>query len=115
MSEGHKIFLFIMGVIVSLELVCGFLIIMRAFVAWMLGPGQQVIVDDVTIWNHPVALSEPVTPEPVTPEPVKSSGSNVSIRVEASGEVAVHIDIGSDVKPQAEVRALAQDEGWSDF
>lgn len=115
----QEIVLSIMGVIVSIELVCGALIILRAFLAGAFSPIQPRIVDDVVIHNRPTALSKSVRPEPVPSEPVRPSGSNVSIRVEARGEVAVQIDIGSgvvpDVKSQADVRDVAPDDPWSDF
>lgn len=127
MSEELRIFLFVMGVIVSLELVCGVLIIMRAFLTWAFGPMQTRIVNTEVVRRHrPATLSEsmglePVLSEPVRPEPVRAEpvGPNVSIRVEVSGEVAVQIDVGSDkqpcVEPQADVRDVASDDTWSDF
>lgn len=129
MSEELRIFLFVMGVIVSIELACGVLIIMRAFLVWAFGPMQTRIVNTEVVRRHrPATLSEsmglepvksePVKSEPVRPEPVRSSGPNVSIRVEVSGEVAVQIDVGSDgkpcVAPQADVRCNP-DDTWSDF
>ena len=130
MSAELRIFLFVMGVIVSLELACGVLIVMRAFLVWAFGPMQTRIVNTEVVRMHrPATLSEPmgsepvssepVRAEPVKSEPVRSSGPNVSIRVEVSGEVAVQIDVGSDkqpcVEPQADVRDVAPDDTWSDF
>lgn len=120
MSEELRIFLFVMGVIVSIELACGVLIVMRAFLAWAFGPMQTRIVNTEVVRTHrPATLSEPVKSEPVRPEPVRSSGPNVSIRVEVSGEVAVQIDVGSGqqscVEPQADVRDVTPDDTWSDF
>ena len=92
MSEELRIFLFVMGVIVSLELVCGVLIIMRAFLVWAFGFRRSQIVNTEVVHTYrPATLSEPVKSEPVRPEPVRaepvksepvrSSGPNVSIRV----------------------------------
>ncbi len=121
----QEIVLSIMGVIVSIELVCGVLIILRAFLTWAFGPMQTRIVNTEVVRRHrPATLSEsmglePVKSKPVRPEPVRSSGPNVSVRVEVSGEVAVQIDVGSDgkpcVAPQADVRDVTPDDTWSDF
>ena len=127
MSEELRIFLFVMGVIVSIELACGVLIVMRAFLAWAFGPMQTRIVNTEVVRMHrPAALSEPVSSEPVRPEPVRAEpvraepvGPAVSVRVEVGDEVAVQIDVGSSkkscVEPQADVRDVTQDDTWSDF
>lgn len=111
-----------MGVIVSIELACGVLIVMRAFLAWAFGPMQTRIVDTEVMRTHrPAALSEPMGPEPVSSEPVRAEpvGPNVSVRVEVGDEVAVQIDVKPDGKPcaetQADVRDAAPDDTWSDF
>lgn len=59
----QEIVLSIMGVIVSIELVCGVLIILWAFLTWAFSPMQTRIVDTVTIHNRPTALSKTVRPE----------------------------------------------------
>lgn len=132
MSEELRIFLFVMGVIVSIELACGVLIVMRAFLAWAFGPMQTRIVNTEVVRMHrPATLSEsmglePVRPEPVRAEPVLSEpvraepvGPAVSVRVEVGGEVAVQIDVRSDkkpcVEPQADVKGVVEDDTWSDF
>lgn len=127
MSEELRIFLFVMGVIVSIELVCGVLIILQAFLTWAFGPMQTRIVNTEVVRRHrPATLSEsmglePVLSEPVGPEPVRAEpvGPNVSIRVEVGDEVAVQIDVGSSkkscVEPQADVRDVTPDDTWSDF
>lgn len=43
-----------------------------------------------------------------------STGQDVSVRVEVSGEMAVQIDVGPNVKPCADVREVVGDD-WSDF
>lgn len=121
MSEELRIFLFVMGVIVSIELACGVLIVMRAFLVWAFGPMQTRIVDTEVIRGCPATLSEPMGSEPVSSEPVRAEpvGPTVSVRVEVGDEVAVQIDVGSGkqscVEPQADVRDVAPDDTWSDF
>ena len=83
MSEELRIFLFVMGVIVSIELACGVLIVMRAFLVWAFGPMQTRIVNTEVVRRHrPATLSEPVKSEPVRPEPVRAEpvGPNVGAR-----------------------------------
>lgn len=58
----QEIVLSIMGVIVSIELVCGVLIVMWAFLTWAFGPMQTRIENTVTIHNRPTALSALVRP-----------------------------------------------------
>ena len=53
----QEIVLSVMGIIVSIELICGVLIILRAFLTWAFSPIQPRIVDTATIHNHPTALS----------------------------------------------------------
>lgn len=127
MSEELGYFLFVMGVIVSIELACGVLIVMRAFLAWAFGPMQTRIVNTEVVRMHrPATLSEPMGSEPVSSEPVRAEpvraepvGPAVSVRVEVGDEVAVQIDVGSSkkscVEPQADVRDVTQDDTWSDF
>lgn len=123
----QEIVLSIMGIIVSIELVCGVLIILRAFLTWAFGPMQTRIVNTEVVRRHrPATLSEsmglePVLSEPVRAEPVRAEpvGPNVSVRVEVGGDVAVQIDVGSGkkscVEPQADVRDVTPDDTWSDF
>ena len=123
----QEIVLSIMGVIVSIELVCGVLIVMWAFLTWAFGFRRSQIVNAEVVRMHRPAtlsesmgldsvLSEPVRAEPVRDEPV---GPNVSVRVEVGDEVAVQIDVGSDgkpcVEPRADVRDVTSDDTWSDF
>ena len=127
MSEELGYFLFVMGVIVSIELAFGVLIVMRAFLAWAFGPMQTRIVNTEVVRMHrPATLSEPMGSEPVSSEPVRAEpvraepvGPAVSVRVEVGDEVAVQIDVGSSkkscVEPQADVRDVTQDDTWSDF
>lgn len=132
MSEELRIFLFVMGVLVSIELACGVLIVMRAFLVWAFGPMQTRIVNTEVVRRHcPATLSEPIGSEPVSSEPVRAEpvlsepvraepvGPAVSVRVEVGDEVAVQIDVGSSkkscVEPQADVRDVTPDDTWSDF
>ena len=122
MSEELRIFLFVMGVIVSIELACGVLIIMRAFLVWAFGfRRSQIVNTEVVRMHRPATLSEPAKSEPVRAVPVRAEpvGPTVSVRVEVGDEVAVQIDVGSDkkpcVEPQAGTRDVAPDDAWSDF
>lgn len=128
MSEELGYFLFVMGVIVSIELACGVLIVMRAFLAWAFGPMQTRIVNTEVVRMHrPATLSEPIGSEPVSSEPVKAEpvlsepvraepvGPAVSVRVEVGGDVAVQIDVRPDKKPQVEAKDMTPDDTWSDF
>lgn len=118
----QEIVLSIMGIIVSIELVCGVLIVMRAFLVWAFGVRRsQIVGTEVVRMYRPATLSEPVKSEPVPSEPVRAepAGPNVSVRIEVGDEVAVQIDVGSGkkpcVEPQAKVRDLVPDDTWSDF
>ena len=123
----QEIVLSIMGVIVSIELVCGVLIILLTFLKWAFGPMQTRIVNTEVVRRHrPATLAEPMGLEPVKSEPVRAEpvraepvGPNVSVRVEVGSEVAVQIDVRSDkkpcVEPQADVKGVVEDDTWSDF
>lgn len=118
----QEIVLFIMGVIVSIELVCGVLIVLLTFLKWAFGPMQTRIVNtEVARMHRPATLFESMGLEPVSSEPVRAEpvGPNVSVRVEVGDEVAVQIDVGSSkkscVEPQTDVKGVVEDDTWSDF
>lgn len=114
----QEIVLSIMGVIVSIELVCGVLIILLTFLKWVFGTMQTRIVNtEVARMHRPATLSESMGLEPVSSEPVRAEpvGPNVSVRVEVGGDVAVQIDVGPDKKPQVEAKDMTPDDTWSDF
>ena len=58
----QEIVLPIMGVIVSIELVCGTLIVMRALWAWAFCFRRSQIVNTEVIWGLPEVMSDPVRP-----------------------------------------------------
>lgn len=63
MTEELRIFIYIMTGIICIELVCGILILLRAFLTWAFSPIQPRIQDTVVVRMHrPTALSELVRP-----------------------------------------------------